>query len=385
MNAFLKNLRLKWFIATKTLKYTSDYLDRTYKIYLNHNKVIHFRGGYPVYSLSTPALYSKPAANFFAQQFYKSIKSKNVPNLMSFAVTDDCNANCEHCSFFDGIEKIKKEVLNLSQSRKLIKDAQELGVSVISFTGGEPLTREDLPDIIKSVNKDFSTTIVFTNGWFLADRVKDLKNAGLDSVYVSIDFACPEKHDLFRRTENLFNKAMEGIKKAKSAGLSVGISCCLTPESFYDGEFKKMAELGKKIGIHEILFYDAVPTGRYKQRKDLIGNVDWINEMVESAKTYNEDASYPGILAYPYTTSYKSIGCSCGVNYFYATPYGDICPCDFNHVIFGNVLEEPLYKIWDRMTSLDDFRSTKWGECKLKDPCWQDKKTVSRQFCKYNA
>ncbi len=383
MNSFINNLRLKWFIASKTLKYTSDYLDRSYKMYLNHNKVIHFRDGYPVYSLSTPALYSKPAGNFFAQQFYKMIKSKNVPNLMSFAVTDVCNANCEHCSFFSNIEKIKKDLLTLPQAQRLIGDAQKLGVSVISFSGGEPLMREDLPEIISSVDKDLSTAILFTNGWYLAERAKELKRAGLDGVYVSIDSADPKKHDLFRGATGIFERALEGIAKARSAGLSVGICSCLTPESFGRGEFQSIVELAKRLKVHEVLFYDAVPTGRYSQRRDLLGKTDWIEEMIEASKPYNDRADYPGVLVYAYTTSYRSIGCSCGLNYFYVTPYGDICPCDFNHRIFGNILNTPLYAIWDRMTSLPDFSTVKWGECKLKDPDWQGKNTISSEFSAY--
>ena len=264
MNDFLTQLRLKWFFAAKTLKYTSDYLDRSYQIFLNHNKVIHFRDGHPVYSLSTPALYSKPAANFFAQQFYKIIRNKSTPNLMSFAVTDVCNATCGHCSFYDydDIGGSKKAVLTLPQAQKALKDAQALGVSVINFTGGEPLLREDFPEIVRSVDKDLSTTILFTHGGFLAERVGDLKKAGLDSIYISLDFADPEKHDAHRGINGLFHRAVQGITKARAAGFSTGISCCLTPESFRDGEFQRMVELGKAIGVHEVLFLDAMPTGR---------------------------------------------------------------------------------------------------------------------------
>jgi hypothetical protein len=70
MHTFFKRLRLKWFIARRTLGYTHDYVEQLYKIYLNHTKIIHFRDGYPVYSLTTPALFSKPAANFFARHYY---------------------------------------------------------------------------------------------------------------------------------------------------------------------------------------------------------------------------------------------------------------------------------------------------------------------------
>jgi hypothetical protein len=77
MNTWLNKLRLKWFIARRTLGYTEDYVEHLYKIYLNHHKIIHFRDGYPVYSLSTPALFSKPAAHFLARTLHRAIQNKN--------------------------------------------------------------------------------------------------------------------------------------------------------------------------------------------------------------------------------------------------------------------------------------------------------------------
>ena len=379
MNNFFNKLRLKWILGTRAMNYSIDATEMMYQIYVGHSKVIHYRDGLPVYSLSSPALYSKPQAHFFARQLYKTIRSKNVPNLMSFAVNDECNANCEHCSFYAGVEN-KKEVLSLDQCKRVISDAQELGVSVMNFVGGEPLIREDLGEIINSVDKDLTTTTLFTNGFLLADRVKELKKSGLDSVYVSIDSADSQKHDSFRGMEGLFHKALAGIKKARSSGLSVGISCCMTPEAFKQGSLKDMIELGKRIGVHEVLIFPANPSGRYSERSDLVGNTEWIDEMIRSVKVYNVDLNYPGVLIYSYTSSHRSIGCSGGTCYLYISPYGDVCPCDFNHVIFGNILKDPLYKIWDRMTSLDDFKSVKWGGCKLKDPDWVNKNTVSGVF-----
>lgn len=380
MGAWRNRLRLKWFIARNALGFTCDFVDRLYRIYLGHGKVIHFRDGHPVYSLTTPALYSKPAANFFARQVYKVIRGKNTPNLMSFAVTDHCAAGCEHCSFFSGMTPGIRSVLSLDQSRKLLRDAQELGVTVINFVGGEPLEREDLTAIIAAVDKDLSTTVLFTNGWLLADNVKALRTAGLDSVYVSIDWADSGRHDAFRGKAGLFEKALCGIREATAAGLSTGICCCMSPEYFAQGGFREMVELGRKVGVHEILFFGAIPTGRYRGREDLIGNTDWIEAMIVAAQEYSADPRYPGLLVYPYAASHRCVGCSGGVTYFYVSPYGDVCPCDFNHRIFGNILERPLYQIWDGMTSLDDFRCAKWGGCKLKDPQWRDRKTISREF-----
>lgn len=377
MQNFLNKLKLQFFLATKTLNYTNNYIEQLYKIYLNHNKVIHYRDGYPVYSLSTPALYSKPAANFFARTFYRTIQNKNLPNMFSFALGDTCNVACKHCSFFTGVDDKRKKVLTLDESQKVIRDAQELGVSVINFVGGEPLLRKDFPEILKSVDKSLSTTLMFTNGFFLKDRAQELKKAGLDSVYVSIDASEPIKHDLFRGKKGLFEKAIAGIKKAKDVGLSVGFSCSITPESFQDGELDKLVKLAKEVGVHEVLIFDTMPTGRFKNRKDLIDNPEWVEEMIEASKKYNTDTKYPGVILWAYATSHRSVGCSCGTSYFYISPYGDVMSCDFNHTIFGNIKKEPLYKIWDRLSSMKDFHEAKWGGCKIKDSRFRIKSTIS--------
>jgi MoaA/NifB/PqqE/SkfB family radical SAM enzyme len=377
INALFKRMRLNWFIATHTMGYTVDYLERVYKIYLNHDKIIHYRNGYPVYSLSTPALFSKPAANFFARSLFRTIQNKNIPNMMSFAINDVCNATCEHCSFFKGVEEKGRHVLSLDECKKTIKEAQELGVSIINFVGGEPTLRADLPEILQSVNKDLSSTILFTNGSVLTEKIDKLKQAGLDAVYVSIDSSDPKRHDKFRGKEGLFEKAIEGIQKAKSIGLTTGFSCCVTPESFKFGEFDKLIELAKKVGVHEILVFDSMPSGRYKFRKDLIDNNKWVEEMIKQSEKYNSDQSYPGVLVWAYVTSHRSVGCACGTSYFYVSPYGDIMSCDFNHVKYGSVLQKPLYEIWDKLSSMDDFKCSKWGGCKIKSSDYLKKGTVA--------
>jgi MoaA/NifB/PqqE/SkfB family radical SAM enzyme len=377
MNAFLARLRLQWFLATRAMNCSIDFVEMLYRIYLNHNKIIHFRNGYPVYSLSTPALFSKPAANFIARALYRTIQNKNLPNMMSFAVNDVCNVACDHCSFFNAVEDPRRAVLTKNQAQTLIKQAQELGVSIINFVGGEPLLQADLPDLIRAVDKDFSTTVLFTNGWFLEDKAHQLKQAGLDSIYVSIDFANAEEHDRFRHQDGLFEKAMRGIQAAKKLGFSVGISTTMTPESYERGELEAIAQLGKRIGIHEILVFDALPTGRYHDRDDLVNNDGWVEAMIQSAQRYNQDSTYPGVVFFAYFTSHKSVGCSCGTSYFYVSPYGDVMSCDFNHRAFGNVLDEPLWKVWQHLTSLPDFCQAKWGGCKIKDADYRTKPTLS--------
>jgi MoaA/NifB/PqqE/SkfB family radical SAM enzyme len=248
---------------------------------------------------------------------------------------------------------------------------------VINFVGGEPLLRPDLPEIIAGVDKDLSSTVLFSNGSHLAERAAELRKAGLDGVYVSLDAAEATAHDRFRGRPGLFEQALTGIEVAKSVGLTTGLSCSISPETFQAGELGRLIELGKRLAIHEVLVFDTMPTGRFKHRQDLVDNPAWVEAMLDSFRPYNEDPTYPGVIAFAYMASHRSVGCSCGTSYFYVSPYGDVMSCDFNHARFGNVLETPLYQIWDQLSSLPDFERAKWGGCKIKDSAYLAKETVS--------
>lgn len=376
MNEALQRLRYKWFLARNALGFTSTLLDTTYRVYLNHSKVIHYRDGRPVYSLSTPALFSGASANFLARTLYRTLQNRNMPNLMSLAVNDACNARCEHCSFFEGVEDPSRTVLTTSQMTRVVREAQDLGVSVLNFVGGEPLLRKDLPQIIGAVDRDLTTTILFTNGTLLPQRAASLRSAGLDSVYVSIDAVDPEVNDRFRGLPGGFDLAVKAIESALRTGFSTGISCTMTPESFRGGEMARMIELGRRLGVHEVLLFDAMPSGRYADRTDLVDSQDWIEEMIQAAVPYNRDPAYPGVLVWAYSSGYRAVGCACGTSYLYVSPYGDVMSCDFNHAVFGNVLDAPLWQLWDAMSTREEFERSAWGGCKVKSSQFRESSSV---------
>jgi MoaA/NifB/PqqE/SkfB family radical SAM enzyme len=150
----------------------------------------------------------------------------------------------------------------------------------------------------------------------------------------------------------------------------------MTPEAWANGELTRIVELAREVGVHEVFVFDALPTGRYQHRSDLVGDAQWLEEMIHWAAPYNRDARYPGVTFMAYMSSHRSVGCGCGTSYFYLSPYGDVMSCDFNHAKFGNILEEPLWRIWGRLSSLPEFCHSKWGGCKIKDPEYRELPTV---------
>jgi len=292
-------------------------------------------------------------------------QNRTLPNMVDIAITDKCNCDCLHCSFKS--MKDKRKEMTTEQVKDVIRQSQDIGVTVINFLGGEPLLRNDILEILKSVDKKRSTTLMFTNGWFLEKYARNLKIAGLDSINVSLDHYIPKEHDRIRGREGLFEHAIKGIIAAKKAKLTVAISCCIDKKALNDGVLIKIIELAKKLKVNEVIVFDAIPTGAIADRKDLIGNKEWIEEILNISGKYNNRYDYPSVYPYAHVRSYKSLGCCGGTSFFYITPYGDICPCDFNPVIFGNILETPLYILWDKLNSNEHFSKSSWNGCKLQD------------------
>jgi len=331
--------------------------------YVGHHKIIRYVDGLPTYSLSIPPLFSSAYANSQVNSMFRVIQNRPLPNLASIALTDKCNAKCEHCSFYSSLDDPGKQMLTADEFKYLIRQSQDLGVSVINIVGGEPLMHPQWQEIFESVDKRKSHLVMFTNGWLLSESAAGLKSAGVGGVYVSIDASSAELHDHKRGLTGLFDKAMIGIAAAKKADLTVGISCCIDEQAFESGELDKIIELGKQHGVHEVLVFDAMPVGRLNKRDDLWGQKTWLDQMIEHVQFYNQDESYPGILIYAYSTSYLSNGCTGGTGYFYVSPYGDIYPCDFHHHKYGNIREEKLAMIWDKMVQKLGRNGSNWTGC----------------------
>lgn len=112
---------------------------------------------------------------------------------MTFAVTCRCQCNCAHCSAAYHQKKGDVE-LSTEEAEKLIDDSQDLGITILAFTGGEPLLREDIFELITYVNQKRTLFLLFTNGLLLdGDNVKRLVDAGLYSIFVSLEKPCSRR------------------------------------------------------------------------------------------------------------------------------------------------------------------------------------------------
>jgi len=352
-------LKLFFSVAKNFYSY-SNYINNSFLDYsLRHNKIIGWFKGQPVYSVVLAPGFSKPLANGLSRRLMSQLIDAPLPSVAHVAVTDICNARCKHCSFYNNaMHRPNKENITTEQMKKILRDCQDFGVNVINFVGGEPLLNKDLPMLIKSLNKDRSVSSIYTNGWFLKEKAKELRDAGTMMAIVSIDSTNPKKHDEFRRLPGLFHRAIIGIKECQKIGLLTGISTTLVQEDLENGNFENMIQFAKKMKVNELIVYDSMPVGMYSHREDLIKNRIDFERLFKIVDFYNKKKDYPGIFCYAHFRSPSTYGCSAGKTYFYVTPYGELCPCEFNSTRVGNLLETPLPILWKKLSNLRELASS---------------------------
>ncbi|MFX1411411.1 MAG: radical SAM protein, partial [Promethearchaeota archaeon] len=116
-----------------------------------------------------PPIGSRPQLRAFKGLIKSHLLPWRVPLAMTFAVTYRCQCKCVHCSAGKHLRKDVPE-LTTEEAKKLIDDSQKLGISILAFTGGEPLLREDIFELISYVDKRKTMPIMFTNGQYLTDE-----------------------------------------------------------------------------------------------------------------------------------------------------------------------------------------------------------------------
>jgi MoaA/NifB/PqqE/SkfB family radical SAM enzyme len=322
---------------------------------VNRLKVIAEKNGKNVYNLYNPPMPSPAALRPFERKLRTMVEKIVFPATSTLSVTPRCPCRCVHCSADRFVRREGKE-LATDELKRVIDEALALGVCTMIFTGGEPMVREDLYDLIAHVDKDLAHVMIFTSGVLLTGRnVARLAEAGLGSLNVSIDADSAEEHDTLRRMPGAFRKAFEGARRAREAGILTGVSTYGSHESVQSGALGHVLQIARDQGFHEVTIFDCVPTGKFLAQPEVrMGRKD-IKRVRALADKYNDGDSPMGVTAQAKANAYDGGGCFGGFAQFYMTCFGDINPCDFNPITFGNVREESLETIWRRMVAHPEY------------------------------
>ncbi len=174
-------------------------------------------------------------------------------------ITRRCNLKCIHC--YAQSENLSYEnELSTEEGKRLIDDLSLFGVPVILFSGGEPLTRNDLPQLADYAVKKGMRAVISTNGTLISKHTAmTLKNIGLSYVGISID-GMKDMNDRFRGVNGAFNAALKGIENCKSAGIKVGLRFTINKSNVR--EIPDIFNLIEEMEIPRVCFYHLVYAGR---------------------------------------------------------------------------------------------------------------------------
>ena len=155
-------------------------------------------------------------------------------NYLRVSVTDRCNLRCVYCMPEEGIRLLDhKDILSFEEIVNVVRTAVEFGITKVRITGGEPLVRKGITDLIRMISKidginDFGLT---TNGILLEQFASDLANAGLHRVNISLDTMNPEKFSQITRGGDI-TMVFRGIDAVRQAGLApIKINCVVKNSS----------------------------------------------------------------------------------------------------------------------------------------------------------
>jgi len=186
-------------------------------------------------------------------------------NYLRVSVTDRCNLRCIYCMPPQGVESIAHdEVLRLEEITRLVKAATLVGVKKIRLTGGEPLVRKGIDELINSIASipEIDDLAMTTNGILLGDYIKELKEAGLKRINISLDTLKPEKFKYITRGGCL-EKVWTGIEAALAYKIHPVKLNTVVIGGFNDDEILDLTRLSLEYPLH-IRFIELMPVGACK-------------------------------------------------------------------------------------------------------------------------
>jgi GTP 3',8-cyclase len=166
---------------------------------------------------------------------------------LRLSITNRCNINCLYCHH-DGMV-LSKEEMTSDEIFQILKISKSLGVEKIRFSGGEPLIRNDIIDIVeKTASLNFKDISITTNGILLGKYAEDLFNAGLNRVNISFDTLDPDTYKKIT-SKNYLNEAKKGILKAVEVGLNPVKLNMVVMKGINDNEVMEMFDFAKENGL----------------------------------------------------------------------------------------------------------------------------------------
>lgn len=179
--------------------------------------------------------------------------------------TRSCNLRCIHC-YANAVCGNTTNELNTAESKSFIDDLANFRVPVVLFSGGEPLIRDDIFELIQHAKSKGIRSTISTNGTLITEKIAEIiKASGVSYVGISLD-GVGEKNDIFRGVSGAYKKALTGIRNCLAIGQRVGLRFTISKHTYES--LNDVFDLIEQEKIPRVCFYHLVYSGRGKELKD---------------------------------------------------------------------------------------------------------------------
>ena len=265
------------------------------------------------------------------------------PLFLDVATTYRCQCKCVHCSATG--QAGPGEMLSTGEVKALLDEAAAMGVLQLILSGGEPLLREDIMDIVRHAYERGMLVRLNTNGLLMTpERARELKRAGCALVGLSIDSARPEVHDRLRGVPGLFDRAMEAVENLREAGILCQFQTYVSKDGAGEG-VREIVALARRKRVFCLFIFFAIASGRWEDAFD-----ELLTPEQEADVRSLQDA---GVVNVEFATTHTPC-CGYSRKLAYVSATGNVTMCPFVPYSWGNLHEETFTEIWRRRAAVKD-------------------------------
>ncbi len=326
-----------------------------------------------VYAVSTLAQTEKvcPVSFLGVKTVEPFTHAYSAPLRMDLAVTFRCQNNCVHC-YAGGPHETSK--LSTEQWKHVIDRVHEVGVFIVTFTGGEPTLRDDLPELLSYAQNKGVVTGLVTNGRRLKDKgyAETLEKSGLDFVQVTLESHWAKVHDLMTGARGSWKETVEGIKNVVHSRIYTTTNSTLS--RYNASDFLETVDFIKALGVAAFGCNSLIYSGKANQvSEEFALPVETLNELLPRIR---DRAHELGLKFLWYTPTqycrFDPVKLGLGVKSCTAAnvnmcvgPNGDVYPCQSYFESLGNILVDDWPRIWNGKLALS-IRSREYVEAKCR-------------------